>query len=469
MGLFVHDRGFYKKVLVIGGPIAAQQIITVGVNMMDTVMLGQLNETALSAAAAATQIHSLFQFMSMGMGMGASVLIARYWGAGDMPSLRKALSLMYRCCLIISLLFTAVVGLAPAGALALLTPYPEVVAEGVRYLYWALPCFFLFGLSTTTTIVLRNLKQMHIPLIVSVGAFFINIFFNWLFIFGRLGAPAMGVAGAALGTLISRCFEFAAICGYFFLAEKRARFRVRDILAPCGDLAPEYLRISLPVMVSDTLLGLGNSVTMAVVGHIGDTFMSAYTITHVTQQITTVFTSGLGQSAVIITGNTLGEGDPDKAQRQGVTFTALGFALGALCGGAIVLISPLVVGSYNILPETYAIAMELMRSVGVITMFMAPASILTKGVLRGGGDTRFLMIADVVFLWVVSVPLGYLAGLVWRWPPFWVFSCLRLDHVIKAVWCVFRLRGGKWIKKIKAAGAGDRQESRAGDSGQIGK
>ena len=196
MGLFVHDRGFYKKVLVIGGPIAAQQIITVGVNMMDTVMLGQLN-------------------------------------------------------------------------------------------------------------------------------------FNWLFIFGRLGAPAMGVAGAALGALISRCFEFAAICGYFFLAEKRARFRVRDILAPCGDLAPEYLRISLPVMVSDTLLGLGNSVTMAVVGHIGDTFMSAYTITHVTQQITTVFTSGLGQSAVIITGNTLGEGDPDKAQRQGVTFTALGFALGA--------------------------------------------------------------------------------------------------------------------------------------------
>ena len=106
---------------------------------------------------------------------------------------------------------------------------------------------------------------------------------------------------------------------------------------------------------------------------------------------------------------------------------------------------------------------------GVITMFMAPASILTKGVLRGGGDTRFLMIADVVFLWVVSVPLGYLAGLVWCWPPFWVFLCLRLDHVIKAVWCVFRLRGGKWIKKIKAAGAGDRQESRAGDSGQIGK
>lgn len=453
MPLFVRDKSFYKKILVIGGPISAQQIITVGVNMMDTVMLGQLNETALSASAAATQVHSLFQFMSMGMGMGASVLIARYWGAGETPSLRKTLTLMYRCCLIISLLFTAVVAAAPAGVMSLLTPEPEVIVQGVRYLRWALPCFLLFGLSMTTTIVLRNLEQMHIPLLTAVGAFFLNIFFNWVFIFGRLGAPAMGVAGAALGTLISRCFEFAVICGYFFLREKQAGFRVKDILAPCGDLAPEYLRISLPVMVSDTLLGVGNSVSMAVAGHIGTTFMSANTITNVTQQLTTVFTSGLGQSAVIITGNTLGLGETEKAQRQGTTFTVLGFLLGGLCGAVIILVSPLVVGGYNITAETHATALELMAAVGVITVFMAPGSILTKGVLRGGGDTRFLMVADVLFLWAVSVPLGALAGLVWHWRPFWVFFCLRLDHVIKAVWCIFRLRSGRWIKAIRPAGA----------------
>lgn len=122
-----------------------------------------------------------------------------------------------------------------------------------------------------------------------------------------------------------------------------------------------------------------------------------------------------------------------------------------MCGSVIVLISPLVVGSYRILPETRDTAMELMRAVGVITIFMAPSSILTKGVLRGGGDTRFLMIADVVFLWAVSVPLGYLAGLVWGWPPFWTFICLKLDHVIKATWCISRLNSKKWIKKIYAA------------------
>lgn len=444
----VRDGSFYRKIWAIGGPIAAQQIITVGVNMMDTVMLGQLDETALSASSMAVQVHNLFHFMCMGLSMGAGVLFARYWGAGEKGRLQMTLTLMYRACLLLAALFTLAVAAAPARIMGLLTPDGEVVAQGVRYLRWALPCFFLYGLSLTTTNVLRNSGQMHIPLLSSIGAFFINIFFNWVFIFGKLGAPAMGVAGAALGTLIGRGFEFCVICGFFLLRDRQVGFRLRDLLRPCGDLLPEYLRISLPVLVSDTLLGLGNSVTVAVAGHIGKTFLSAHTITTVTQQIATVFSSGLGQAAVIITGNTLGQGDAELAQRQGASFAVLGLAVGVACGGLIVAVSPMVVGYYKIAAETYAVAMELMRSVGVVTVFMVSGSILTKGVLRGGGDTRFLMVADVFFLWAVSVPLGAAAGLVWHWPPFWVFFCLRLDNLLKTVWCLIRLRSRRWIKKI---------------------
>ena len=219
MELFIKDRDFYKKVVTISLPIAGQQIITAGVNMMDTLMLGQVGEVALSASAMATQVHSLFQVMCMGMGMGASVLISRYWGANEPKSLRKTLSLMYRFCLVISMLYTLAVGLMPAGILRLLTPEETVILEGVRYLQWALPCFFLHGFSLVTTIVFRNIKKMQIPLRTSIVAFFVNIFFNWIFIFGKLGAPAMGVAGAALGTLISRAVEFALNCGFFFFHE----------------------------------------------------------------------------------------------------------------------------------------------------------------------------------------------------------------------------------------------------------
>lgn len=450
MSLIVKEKSFYKRILMIGGPISAQQIITVGVNMMDTIMLGKVSELALSASSMAVQVHNLFHFMFMGLSMGAAVLIARFWGAGEQRSLKKTLTLMYRFALLIAALFTLVVGIAPGAVLSLLTPDPTVIEAGIPYLRWSLPCFFLVGLSMPTTHVLRNCGQMKVPLFTSIGAFFINVFFNWVFIFGKLGAPVMGVAGAALGTLISRVFEFCIICGYFLFREKKIQYQIRDILTPCADLLPEYLRISFPVLVSDTLLGLGNSATTAVVGHISQTFMSANTITSVTQQVASVFSAGLGQSALIIVGNTLGEGDSELAERQGYSFALLGFLIGGLCCLFMTVFAPWIVGYYELSPETRAVAMELMRSMALITVFMVPSSILTKGILRGGGDTRFLMVGDVVFLWAVSVPLGALAGLVLDWPPFWVFFALRIDNVLKTILCLFRLHSGKWIKKIKA-------------------
>ena len=210
------------------------------------------------------------------------------------------------------------------------------------------------------------------------------------------------------------------------------------------------MRICLPVFISDTLLGLGNSVTLTVAGHIGTVFMAANTITNVTQQLATVFSAAVGQSAVIMIGNALGEADQEKARRQGYTFAALGLLLGAACACVIVAISPMVVNGYQVSTETKNTALELFKAVGFTTIFMTEGSVLTKGVLRGGGDTRFLMIADVVFLWLVSIPLGALAGLVWHWPPFIIFLFLRIDNLIKSVICLFRLRTDKWMKKIKA-------------------
>jgi len=451
MAFISRDKAFYKKILMIGVPISAQQLITVGVNMMDTLMLGQLNEVALSASSMATQVHNMFTFMGMGMGMGASVMIARYWGAGAKESLRKTLTLMYRSCISIALLYTLIVGLFPMQVISLLTSEPEVIREGVRYLRWALPCFLLHGMSLTTSIVLRNSKLVRIPLYSSIFAFFVNIFFNWVFIFGKLGAPAMGVAGAALGTLISRAFEFCFICGYFFLKDKTVSFFIKDFFKPCGDLLKEFIRVALPVMISDTLLGVGNSMTAMVAGHIGTTYMSANSITVMTQQISQVFSVGMGQAACIITGNTLGEGREKAAKEQGRTFVILGYLIGCLCGLVIFLLAPHIVSAYNVEQATKEMAVQLMSAVSILVVFLLPNSILTKGVLRGGGDTRFLMVADVLFLWIVSVPLGCLAAFVWHMPAPVIFLCLRSDSIIKAIWCLFRLASGKWVKTIRSA------------------
>lgn len=360
---------------------------------------------------------------------------------------------MVRLCLVLATLFALATMFFPGQIMRLFTNDADTIREGIRYLEWSVPAYWLMGLSLTVTLVMRSVGEVRLPLITSIAAFFINIGANYVLIFGKLGLPAMGVAGAALGTLISRLVEFILIDGYFFFADKRVACRLKDLLAKCGEMVPEYIRVSIPVLVSDTLLGLGNSAVAVVMGHISPGFVSANAITAVTVQLSTVFIQGISQASCIVIGHTLGEGDTERAQAEGVTFWALGGIIGLLAGGFIMLSSDGIIGFYRITPETRAIAEQLMLAVGFIVIFQAMNSILTKGVLRGGGDTRFLMVADILFLWVVSIPVGALAGLVWHLPAFWIYVCLKLDQIIKAVWCIGRLKSRKWIKKVKGAAA----------------
>lgn len=445
---YLGDRAFYKNVAKIAIPISLQSLITIGVSMMDTIMLGKLGEVAISASSLANQFISLFQICCMGMGMGASVLTSRFWGKQDIASLKKSVTIMYRLCFVIGLGFTLATIIAPGALMQIYTSETAVIEQGIGYFRWSIPCYWLLGFSLTTTIVLRSIGQVKIPLVCSIIAFFINIGANWIFIFGHLGAPEMGVEGAALGTLISRIFEFTFICGYFLLVEKKVAYRIRNIFMKCGDMVKEYLRISIPVLISDALLGLGNNAVAMVIGHLGANFVSANAITTVTMQLSTVFIQGISNASAIITGHTLGQGDTERAQKQGYTFLGLGAAIGLFAGLLIAAISDLIISFYDITPETREIAEQLMLAIGFIVFFQAMNSILTKGVLRGGGDTKFLMIADILFLWAASVPLGALAGLYWHLSPFLIYTCLKIDQIIKAIWCIFRLRSRKWIKKI---------------------
>lgn len=127
-------------------------------------------------------------------------------------------------------------------------------------------------------------------------------------------------------------------------------------------------------------------------------------------QISTIFTQGISNASSIITGNTLGKGEREKAYRQGVTFFTLSAIVGILSAVLIRIWAPYIIGIYNISDETRNITFELMNALSITVIFQTVGSVMTKGVLRGGGDTKFLMFADILFLWVASVPLGILAA-----------------------------------------------------------
>ncbi len=455
--LYVKDKNFYKMAFGISIPIALQGLITSGVNMMDTIMIGAVSETHLSAVSLANQFISIFHIFCMGIGMGASVLVARYYGMGDKASLKSTVSIMLRLCLVMSTLFCVGTILFPEEIMKIYTTEEDIIKHGVSYLKYSVASYYLLGLSLTCTIVLRNVKQVRIPLFTSIGAFFVNVGANYIFIFGKFGAPRMEAAGAAVGTLIARIFEFSIICGYLFIKDKEIEFRIKNLFAPVGQLWKEYIRISIPVLISDGILALGNNSVAMVIGRLGKNFVAANAVTTVTQQLSSVMTQGFSQAGAIVTGYTLGEGDRDKAYRQGYAFLGIGIVFGLVAAGIIMLLSGPMIHAYDLSPETQEIAWQLMWSISVIIVFQAANSIMTKGVLRGGGDTKVLMLADNIFLWVASIPLGVLAGLVLHLPAFWIYFALKIDQVLKAFWCVIRLRSGKWIKKIKSA---DEMEAR---------
>lgn len=449
--LYVKDKKFYKTVAGIAVPIALQGLITTGVNMMDTIMIGAVGETQLSAVSLANQFINIFHIFCMGIGMGASVLVARYYGMGDQASLKKTVTIMLRLCLGMAALFCVATLLLPEQIMKIYTVEDRIIQHGMEYLEWSVVTYFLLGMSLTCTIVLRNVGQVKIPLYTSIAAFFINVGANYIFIFGKLGAPRMEVAGAAVGTLIARIFEFSVICGYLLFKDKEIGFRIRDLFRPVGDLWREYIRISIPVLISDGILALGNNSVAMVIGRLGESFVAANAVTAVAQQLSSVMIQGFSQAGAIVTGYTLGEGDRQKAQDQGYAFLGLGVLFGLIAAGILLVISGPMIRAYNLSEQTQAIARQLMLSIALIIVFQATNSIMTKGVLRGGGDTKVLMVADNVFLWVASIPLGILAGLVFHLPAFWIYFFLKIDQVLKAVWCVIRLRSCKWIKKIRTA------------------
>ena len=457
MKLFQNEPTFYKGVFALALPIALQSLITIGVNMLDTIMVGSLGENSLSATSLANSFISIYQIFCMGLGMGASVLVSRYWGmkkAADGHEEEAGRALKQTVCLMLRL----TVGLAALFALATLfipslimktyTSDEEIIRLGDIYFRWSVVTYFFLGTSLVSTIVLRSVGQVRLPLYVSIGAFFVNLGANYIFIFGKLGAPRMEVAGAALGTLIARLFEAGMILGYLFGVDKKIGFRLRDLFMKTGSLIGEYIRISIPVLVSDAILAIGNNSVTMVIGHLGAAFVAANAITSVTQQLSTVVIQGVSQAGAIVTGQTLGLGDKKRTMQQGWMFLGLGFALGTISAIFIMAVSKPIISAYNVSAETVSIAGQLMAAISLVIIFRATNSIMTKGVLRGGGDTKMLMLADNIFLWILAIPLGILAGFVFHWPAFWIYIALKSDDIVKTIWCVGRLRSEKWIKKI---------------------
>lgn len=447
------ESRFYRKVLAIAVPIALQNLITFSTSMMDTLMLGRADDTGvlLSASSLANQPFFILSMVCFGLAGAATVLSAQYWGKKNLDAIRTIFSMILRVAALFSVCFAATVLLLPEWVMGLYSDQSQVIARGAEYLRiigWA---YLLYGMSNTMICCLRCVEAVKISVVVNTLSFFTNVSLNWVLIFGNLGAPALGIRGAAIATLIARLVEFSVTFWYTFRMERRLAFRIHHLLRWNGKLGVDLLRFGSPVFVNETMWSLAITLQAAILGHIsysvGDP-VAANSIASMIQQMATVAIFGLANAAAVLVGKSIGEGKKEQAVQQAHTFTVLGGVMGVLSLVLILLIRRPVVEFYDIPASTKELAYDMLGVISVVTFFVSMATIFIVGVLRGAGDTRFCLSLEMICLWLVALPAAYAGAYLWEIPVVWVLALMKVDELLKTFCCLIRVRSGKWIKQV---------------------
>lgn len=448
MGLFVRDRGFYRTFFSLTGMIALQNIITFSVNLADNLMLGAYHETAFAGVALVNQIQYLLQMLIMGVGEGIIVLASQYWGKGETEAIRRITGIGMRIGLILSVILWGVTFFFPETCLSLLTNDRSVMEEGAQYLRIICFSYPLFAITNILLSTLRSVETVKIGFAVSGSTLCINVCLNYLLIYGRWGAPELGARGAAIATLTSRVMEVLIVWLYVRLADKKLYIRIKDLLCFDRTLWKDYVHTGFPVILSNGCWGIAMAVQTAILGRLGKPVISANSIATTIFQVVSVISYGAASSSSILIGKTIGENRIDKVRKYAKTLQILYLFIGLGTGVILFCFKDAVVGLYAVSQETRRLALQFIAVLSISVCGTSYQVAVLTGIVRGGGDTRFVLFNDMIFMWGLVIPSAALSAFVFHFPPLIVFICLKADQILKCFVAVVKVNRYTWIRKL---------------------
>lgn len=441
-------KNFYKTVLVLVVPMALQNLINVGVTASDVIMLGAVGEKVLSGASLAGQVQYIMTLFLFGLTSGATVLTAQYWGKGDIRTIEKILGMTVKAALIVTFLFMAAALVIPHVLMRIFTSDVEVIAEGVKYLRIVAFTYIMIGITQAYLFIMRSVERVIVATIVYLCSLICNIIMNAIFIFGLFGLPAMGVAGAALGTLCARILEVLLTAGYARFYNRQIKLRLGDVLHTDRQLFKDFMLYALPVVVNEIMWGLGTAANTAILGHLGSPAVAANSVAQVARQLATVVSFGLSSAAAIYLGKTIGENKLEHAKAYAKRFILLSLLMGSL-GGLIILVMSIPAAEALSLSVTAKGYMRIMFCImSYFVVGQAFNTTMVVGIFRSGGDTRFGLLLDVGTMWGCSILAGFLAAFVFQLSVPVVYVILMSDEIIKIPITSRRYRSYKWLKDV---------------------
>ncbi|MCQ2456895.1 MAG: MATE family efflux transporter [Clostridia bacterium] len=441
--------------------IAMQNVLIYAVNLADNVMLGKYSELAMSGTALVNQIQFLLQMLIQGTGEGIIVIAARHWGEEDVPSIKRVTSVGMRWALVFSFVMFAGAFFFPDQVLGILTNKEPLIKEAAKYLRIIAFTYPVFAVTNVLLASLRSVETTRIGFWVSLTALFTNISLNYVFIFGKLGIPEMGIRGAAIATLISRVIELVIVVVYTFFADKKIKLKVSDFLKKTGDMPKRFIKTSLPVILSSGSWGIAMGLQTAILGRMEDSVVPANSIAATVFSIVTVFIYGSATAASVALGKMIGRDKKDiseglttheqslanvKSKAKALQLIFLG--LGLVSSLALFLMKGPIIGFYDIADETKVMADSFMTVLCVTMIGTAYQMPSLSGIIRAGGDTSFVFYNDLIFMWGIVLPASFLSAFVFKLAPVIVFICLKSDQVLKCFVALFKVNRFRWIKDI---------------------
>ncbi len=439
------DRTFLRNVIALAVPVALQSMLQASFGVVDQVMIGQLGGVEVAAVGLAGKFTGTFNVVVSAVGAVAGIMISQYMGQKNTAETRRSMILNLRVCLIIAALFTLAGVTAPKQIMGLYIEDRMTVEAAGRYLAIVSGTFLPAAGVAILSTHLRCMEKAALPLCAGIASAAVNTGLNWILIFGKLGAPALGVKGAALATLVSQLVYFAIILVMYLKYRERA-----ENTAPGPFAWGQYLSMLLPLLVSEFMWALGENVYAGIYGHLGTDATAAMTLTNPVQSLAIGALCGLSQAAAILIGKRLGDGDRETAYQEAKKLLLYGLAGSLLLSAVIFFASPWYVRIFKVETGIPELTVQILAAYAAVMPFKMLNMIIGSGILRSGGKTTYVMAIDLMGTWLFGVPLGFLTAFVLHWPIPMVYFTLSLEECIRFAvsLVVFKRRG--WMNQLRA-------------------
>lgn len=446
----IKEKTFYKSFMILALSLALQNLLTYGVNMMDTVMLGRYSQDAMGGVSLCNQVQYLLQMLVVGAGEGAVVLGSQYWGKGNLQPIPHIIGVALRFGGSLAVVLFGVVLFFPTQLLSLLSNDSAVIVEGQKYFQIICFTYIIFTVTNILVASLRSIGIVKIGYIISGSTLVINVCLNYCLIYGNLGFPELGVRGAAIATLVSRCVELLIVIHYLKYKEHKLNLTLTKLLHIDISYMRDYARVSSPVLINQALWGLAQMVQTGILGHLGGDVTAANAIAVQVFQVLSVVAYGAASASGIVVGRTIGSGNAQRLHPLVRTLQVLFISIG-LCSGFLIFILrvPILMMFGGTLTErAYELSMQFMLVLSITTVGTSYQMACDNGIIRGGGDTAFSAKMNLISMWLIIVPFSAMAAFWWKCAPVVVFFLLKWDQLYKAIPVVIRLRSWKWVKKV---------------------